>query len=122
AAIARYRACRFADTYRDATFTAGLGREAYSDYYWLRYPFDADLFGRPRRRSALHGGLQETGAAFGTKAGWERAEGHEPGRPWRRVGRDQAMYGWTQPTWFDRVVAQGGAGRARGRNNDLRSL
>ncbi len=70
-----------------------LGRETYSDYYRLRYPFDADVAGRPRRLSPLHGRLQEAGAVFGTKAGWERADHHEPGRPWRRAGRDQATYG-----------------------------
>ncbi|MEA2607164.1 MAG: hypothetical protein QOI00_1921, partial [Chloroflexota bacterium] len=98
--IGPYRASRFSETYRDPTFAAGLGREAYSDYYRLRYPFDADLAGRPRRLSALHGRLQESGAVFGTKAGWERADHHDPGRPWRRAGRDQAAYGWTRPPWF----------------------
>ena len=88
--IGPYRAWRFGDTYRDPGFAAGLARETYSDYYRLRYPFDADLAGRPRRLSALHGRLQEAGAVFGTKAGWERADYHEPGRPWRRAGRDQA--------------------------------
>ncbi len=47
--IGPYRAGRFADTYRDPQFSAGLARETYSDYYRLRYPFDADLAGRPRR-------------------------------------------------------------------------
>ena len=83
-----------------------------ADYYRLRYPFDADEAGRPRRLSPLHGRLQEAGAVFGTKAGWERADHHEPGRPWRRAGRDQAAYGWTRPPWFDRV-ADGGAGGPR---------
>ena len=59
----------------------------------LRYPYDADVAGRPKRLSPLHGRLQETGAVFGTKAGWERADHHEPGRPWRRAGRDQARLG-----------------------------
>ena len=77
--IGPYRAWRFGDVYRDPEFAAGLGRETYSDYYRLRYPFDADLAGRPRRLSALHGRLQEAGAVFGTKAGWERADYHEPG-------------------------------------------
>ena len=76
--IGPYRAWRFSDTYRDPGFAAGLARETYSDYYRLRYPFDADLAGRPRRLSALHGRLQETGAVFGTKAGWERADHHDP--------------------------------------------
>ena len=49
--IGPYRAWRFGDTYRDPGFAAGLARETYSDYYRLRYPYDADLAGRPRRLS-----------------------------------------------------------------------
>ncbi len=120
--IGPYRAWRFSDTYADPTFAAGLGREAYSDYYRLRYPHDADVAGRPRRLSPLHGRLQDLGAVFGTKAGWERADHHEPGRPWRRSGRDQASYGWTQPPWFDRVVAEGRAVRERAGIIDLSSF
>lgn len=120
--IGPYRAWRFADPYRDPGFAAGLGRETYSDYYRLRYPHDADVAGRPRRLSALHGRLQETGAVFGTKAGWERADHHEPGRPWRRSGRDQAAYGWTRPPWADRVDAEVLAVRERAGIIDLSSF
>ena len=120
--IGPYRAWRFADTYRDPTYAAGLARETYTDYYRLRYPHDADIAGRPRRLSALHGRLQEAGAVFGTKAGWERADHLEPGRPWRRSGRDQASYGWTQPPWFERVVAEGRAVRERAGLIDLSSF
>lgn len=120
--IGPYRAWRFSDTYADPTFAAGLGREAYSDYYRLRYPYDADVAGRPRRLSALHGRLQELGAVFGTKAGWERADHVEPGRPWRRSGRDQASYGWAEPPWFDRVVAEGRAVRRHAGIIDLSSF
>ncbi len=120
--VGPYRAWRFADTYRDPQFAAALGRETYSDYYRLRYPHDADLAGRPRRLSPLHGRLQEAGAVFGTKAGWERADHHEPGRPWRRSGRDQAAYGWARPPWFDRVVAEGRAVRERAGIIDLSSF
>jgi 4-methylaminobutanoate oxidase (formaldehyde-forming) len=117
-----YRAWRFADTYRDPMFAAALGRETYGDYYRLRYPHDADVAGRPRRLSPLHGRLQDTGAVFGTKAGWERADHHEPGRSWRRSGRDQAAYGWTRPPWFERVVAEGRAVRERAGIIDLSSF
>jgi glycine cleavage system aminomethyltransferase T/glycine/D-amino acid oxidase-like deaminating enzyme len=120
--VGPYRAWRFSDTYRDPMFAAGLAREVYSDYYRLRYPHDADLAGRPRRLSPLHGRLQETGAVFGTKAGWERADHFEPGRGWRRSGRDQAAYGWARPPWFDRVVAEGRAVRERAGIIDLSSF
>ena len=120
--IGPYRAWRFSDVYRDPGFAAGLARETYSDYYRLRYPFDADLAGRPRRLSALHGRLQEAGAVFGTKAGWERADYHDPGRPWRRAGRDQVAYGWTRPPWFERVGAEARAVRERAGIIDLSSF
>jgi 4-methylaminobutanoate oxidase (formaldehyde-forming) len=116
------RAWRFGDVYRDPGFAAGLGRETYADYYRLRYPYDADIAGRPRRLSALHGRLQDAGAVFGTKAGWERADHHEPGRPWRRSGRDQAAYGWTEPPWFERVCHEALAVRERAGIIDLSSF
>ncbi len=120
--IGPYRAWRFSDTYRDPMFAAGFGREAYSDYYRLRFPYDADLAGRPRRLSPLHGRLQENGAVFGTKAGWERADHHEPGQPWRRSGRDQAAWGWTEPPWFGRVCDEARAVRERAGIIDLSSF
>ena len=120
--IGPYRAARFADTYRDPIFAAGLARETYSDYYRLRYPYDADVAGRPRRLSALHGRLQELGAVFGTKAGWERPDYLQPGQAWRRAGRDQAAWGWVQPPWFERVVAEGRAVRERAGLIDLSSF
>ncbi len=120
--IGPYRAWRFGDVYRDPGFVAGLAREAYADYYRLRYPYDADVAGRPRRLSALHGRLQESGAVFGTKAGWERADYHDPGRPWRRAGRDQAAYGWTTPAWFERVAEEARAVRERAGIIDLSSF
>jgi 4-methylaminobutanoate oxidase (formaldehyde-forming) len=120
--VGPFRAWRFSDVYRDPTFAAGLARETYSDYYRLRYPYDADLAGRPRRLSPLHGRLQDRGAVFGTKAGWERADLHDPGRPWRRAGRDQASYGWTRPPWLDRVIAEVAAVRERAGIIDLTSF
>jgi 4-methylaminobutanoate oxidase (formaldehyde-forming) len=120
--IGPYRAWRFADTYRDPAFAAALGRETYSDYYRLRFPFDADVSGRPRRLSPLHGRLQDAGAVFGTKAGWERADHHEPGRPWRRAGRTPATQGWDRPEWLDRVIAEGRAVRERAGLIDLSSF
>ncbi len=120
--VGPYRASRFGPVYRDPSFAAGLARETYSDYYRLRFPHDADVFGRPRIVSALHGRHQEAGAIFGTKAGWERVDLYHPGRPWRRSGRDQAAYGWAEPPWFGRLVAEVKAVRERAGIVDLSSF
>ena len=119
--VGPYRAWRFGEAYRDPGFAAGLARETYSDYYRLRYPFDADLAGRPRRLSPLHGRLQETGAVFGTKAGWERADFHEPGRamaPSRsRPGRLRLG-----PATLARPRGRRGRGRTRAGGHDRSQL
>ncbi|HVS50289.1 MAG TPA: FAD-dependent oxidoreductase [Candidatus Dormibacteraeota bacterium] len=95
-----YRPWRFGPVHRDHRYVAELAREAYRYYYYLRYPYDSDEWGRPRRTSALHERLQDGGAVFGAKHGWERAEYFEPGRPWRRAGADQRKFGWTKPPYF----------------------
>jgi glycine cleavage system aminomethyltransferase T/glycine/D-amino acid oxidase-like deaminating enzyme len=120
--IAPYRAWRFADTYRDPTWRAGVATETYADYYRLRFPYDADVVGRPRRLSALHGRLQEAGAAFATKAGWERADYHQPGRAWTRVGRLPRDRGWRKPDWLERVGEEHRAVRERAGLIDLSSF
>ncbi|MEO5704005.1 MAG: FAD-dependent oxidoreductase [Candidatus Limnocylindrales bacterium] len=120
--IAPYRAWRFADTYRDPEWTSNLARETYSDYYRLRFPYDADLAGRPRRRSALHERLEAAGAVFGTKAGWERADLHRPGQPWVRNGRGPRERGWARPDWFERVGEEHRAVRERVGIIDLSSF
>jgi len=100
-----YRPWRFGPVHRDHRYAAELAREAYRYYYYLRYPLDSDEWGRPRRTSALHERLQDEGAVFGVKHGWERADYLEPGRRWRRAGADQRRFGWTRPPYFD-VLAE----------------
>jgi 4-methylaminobutanoate oxidase (formaldehyde-forming) len=117
-----YRAWRFADTYRDPVFAAALAREAYGYYYFLRYPADQDEAGRPRRLSPVYGRLQDVGAVFGTKAGWERVEYLRPGGPWRRAGPDQRSYGWGKPPFFERVGEEHRAVRERVGLIDLTSF
>ena len=120
--VGPYRAWRFTPTYRDPSYAAACARETYADYYRQRYPFDADEAGRPRRLSAVHGRLQDAGAVFGTKAGWERADVLEPGTAWRRSGRDQRAYGFNRPPWLDRVGEEHRAVRERVGLIDLSSF
>jgi 4-methylaminobutanoate oxidase (formaldehyde-forming) len=108
-----YRPWRFGPVHRDHRWVAELTREAYRYYYYLRYPYDSDEWGRPRRTSALHERMQDSGAVFGAKHGWERAEYLDPGRPWRRAGADQRRFGWTRPPYFDLLAEEHRAFRER---------
>src|SRR5207237_1420813 len=108
-----YRPWRFGPVHRDHRYVAELAREAYRYYYFLRYPYDADEWGRPRRTSALHHRVQDLGAVFGQKHGWERPEHFEPDRPWRRAGADQRRFGWTRPPWFELQAEEHRAFRER---------
>jgi len=107
-----YRPWRFGPVHRDHRYVAELAKEAYRYYYFLRYPYDADEWGRPRRTSALHHRMQDLGAVFGAKHGWERPEHFEP-RSWRRAGADQRRFGWTRPPWFELQAEEHRAFRER---------
>jgi 4-methylaminobutanoate oxidase (formaldehyde-forming) len=120
--LTAYRAWRFGRTHRDPVFAAEQSREAYRYYYRLRYPFDQDEWGRPRRLSPLHSRLQELGCVFGAKNGWERAEYFEPGRPSRRAGADQRAFGWGEPPWLGRLAQEHRAFRERAGLIDLTSF
>ena len=107
------RAWRFGAAYRNPAQVEAAGREVYRYYYRLRYPLDADIWGRPNRLSPLHGRLQDLGAVFAAKNGWERADHFRPGMAWRRAGEDQRAYGWTRPPELDRIAEEHRAIRER---------
>jgi glycine cleavage system aminomethyltransferase T/glycine/D-amino acid oxidase-like deaminating enzyme len=117
-----YRPWRFGRVHEDAGWVAELARETYRYYYLLRYPFDHDELGRPKRVSPFYGRLQEAGAVFQVKHGWERPERCEPGEPWRRAGPDQRVFGWSRPPWLDRVGEEHRAVRQRAGLFDLSSF
>ena len=108
-----YRPWRFGPVHRDFSYAAELSREAYKYYYYLRYPYDSDEWGRPKRTSALHTRMQDLGAVFGVKHGWERPDYFQPGKPWRRAGADQRGFGFTRPPYFDRLAEEHRAFRER---------
>jgi 4-methylaminobutanoate oxidase (formaldehyde-forming) len=118
-----YRPWRFGGPYRDSDFAAAGGREVYKYYYRLRYPLDASEAGRPKRFSPLQSRLEERGAVFGTKNGWERADWFEPGKPARRAGEEQrAAGGWVRPPWHERLAVEHAAIRERAGIIDMTSF
>jgi glycine cleavage system aminomethyltransferase T/glycine/D-amino acid oxidase-like deaminating enzyme len=108
-----YRPWRFGGPYRDPGFAAAGAREVYRYYYRQRYPYDVSEAGRPKRLGPLQGRLQELGAVFGTKNGWERADYFRPGEPWRRAGEEQRSFGFARPPYHDRVAVEHTAMRDR---------
>jgi glycine cleavage system T protein len=120
--VTSYRPWRFGRHHRDPSWAAELARETYRYYYLLRFPFDSDEWGRPRRVSAVHTRTQDLGAVYTSKNGWERPERFEPGRPSRRAGADQRSFGWTAPPWFERVGEEHRAVRERAGLLDLSSF
>jgi len=120
--VQAYRPWRFGRVWRDPTYTAEAARETYKYYYLLRYPFDQDEWGRPRRTSALHSRLQDLGCVFGAKSGWERPDYFEAGKPWRRAGADQRVFGWSEPPWLGLLGEEHEAFRERVGIIDLSSF
>lgn len=117
-----YRATRFGNYYSNPEYAAERTREGVKYYYRLRFPNDENEWARPHRISPVHYRLQEMGAVFGEKFGWERVNFFEPGKPWRRAGADQREWGWSKPPYFDRVGEEHAATRERITLFDLTSF
>jgi 4-methylaminobutanoate oxidase (formaldehyde-forming) len=95
---------RFGKNFQDPFYAASCGRECYRYYYYTKYPQDEDTEMRPRRISAFNYRLQDLGAVFGKKNGWERVNYFNPGQEWRRAGEDQRAFGgWVKPPYFDQI-------------------
>ncbi|MBW2428045.1 MAG: GcvT family protein, partial [Deltaproteobacteria bacterium] len=118
-----YHAWRFGRNYLDPYYAASCARECYKYYYYTRYPNDEDIYMRPRRISPFHYRLQDLGAVFGKKNGWERVNYIMPDEPWRRAGEDQREWGgWIKEPYFDVVGAEHKAIRERVGMVDLTSF
>ena len=83
-------------------YTLARTREVYATYYDVKYPGQERAAGRPLRVSPAYGRLQELGAAFGEKSGWERANWFEPNAAARRRVAAPARLGGTDLVAGDR--------------------
>ncbi|HEY5571507.1 MAG TPA: FAD-dependent oxidoreductase [Anaerolineales bacterium] len=120
--VYEFRAARFGNYYDNPFYAAERTREGVKYYYRLRFPNDENEWARPYRLSALHSRLQDLGAVFGEKFGWERVNYFRPGKPWRMMGADQRSWGWTKPPYFDLVGREHQATRERAALYDLSSF
>jgi 4-methylaminobutanoate oxidase (formaldehyde-forming) len=95
---------RFGAAYRSRDYTLARTKEVYETYYDVKYPGHERSAGRPLRVSPAYARLQELGAAFGEKSGWERPNWFEP-----NAGRgDEALRprGWAGKLWSPAIGAE----------------
>src|SRR6188508_2267873 len=95
---------RFGAAYRSRAYTLARTREVYETYYDVKYPGYERTAGRPLRLSPAYPRLVELGAAFGEKAGWERANWFEP----NAAHGDESLRprGWAGRLWSPAIGAE----------------
>ena len=99
---------RFGQVHRDRQWVQARTLELYGKHYTIAWPAEEHSSAREIRCSPLYETLQNKGACFGEKMGWERPnwfapEGIEP--------RD--IYSFERPNWFEHVGNEHRAVRER---------
>ncbi len=95
---------RFGTAYRTREYTLARTIEVYSTYYDVKYPGHERQAGRPLRVSPTYARLQELGAAFGEKSGWERPNWFEPNAA--RGDESLRPRGWAGRLWSPAIGAE----------------
>ncbi len=100
---------RFGAAYRSRDYTLARTTEVYSTYYDVKYPGHERQAGRPLRTGPTYARLQELGAVFGEKSGWERANWFEP----NAASGDESLRprGWAGKLWSPAIGAEHAACR-----------
>jgi glycine cleavage system T protein len=95
---------RFGRHYASRDYTLARTVEVYSTYYDVKYPGHERQAGRPLRLSPAYPRLEELGAAFGEKSGWERANWFEP----NAAAGDESLRprGWAGRLWSPAIGAE----------------
>jgi glycine cleavage system T protein len=102
---------RFGRQYRSRSYALARAHEVYATYYDIHYPGEERQAGRPLKTAPTYATLQELGAEFGEKSGWERAN-------WFRSNEDGAHAGlrprgWAGEHWSTAIPAEHMACRER---------
>ncbi len=94
---------RFGRPHFDTDWIRKRTVEAYGKHYTMAWPLEEHKSGRPYRTSPLYKRLQDAGACFGEKLGWERpnwfadlSSGEVP----------EDIYSFSRPNWFNAVARE----------------
>jgi 4-methylaminobutanoate oxidase (formaldehyde-forming) len=111
---------RFGANYASQKYILARAIETYSEYYDIHYPNKERASARPLRISPAYARLQELGAVFGEKTGWERPNWFEKNK--RLEIRDSSLQspisnlqfrGWTKHHWSPNIGVEHLATRER---------
>jgi glycine cleavage system aminomethyltransferase T/glycine/D-amino acid oxidase-like deaminating enzyme len=95
---------RFGRHYASREYTLARSLEVYSTYYDVKYPGHEREAGRPLRVSPTYPRLEELGAAWGEKSGWERANWFESNAA--RGDESLRPRGWAGRLWSPAIGAE----------------
>jgi glycine cleavage system aminomethyltransferase T/glycine/D-amino acid oxidase-like deaminating enzyme len=95
---------RFGRHYASRAYTLARSLEVYSTYYDVKYPGHERRAGRPLRVSPTYPRLEELGAAWGEKSGWERANWFESNAA--RGDESLRPRGWAGRLWSPAIGAE----------------
>ncbi|HEY7659107.1 MAG TPA: FAD-dependent oxidoreductase, partial [Actinomycetota bacterium] len=109
--LSRMDVRRFGRQYRSRGFALARAHEIYAKHYDVKYPGEDVEAGRPLRVSPTYARLAELGAAFGEKAGWERANWFATNEDDRYAGTRPR--GWAGQHWSTAIPAEHVATRER---------
>src|SRR3954471_2523944 len=95
---------RFGPAYRSQGYTLARSVENYATYYDIHYPNEERQSGRPLRMAPTYPLLEELGASFGEKSGWERPNWFES----NEADGDDALRprGWAGQHWSPAIGAE----------------
>ncbi|MFV2000500.1 MAG: FAD-dependent oxidoreductase [Acidimicrobiia bacterium] len=99
---------RFGPPHQDEDWVRDRTLELYGKHYAMAWPHEEHETGRPQRVSPLYASLEDSGAVFGEKLGWERPN-------WFAVSGQarQDAYSYGRQNWFKNVGEEHRAARER---------
>lgn len=102
---------RFGNQYGSQAFTLARTVETYGKYYDIHMPYEERESARPLRLSPAYHRLQDLGAVFGEKGGWERPNWFTPNEQGPRAAPVPDLKGWARDNWSVAIAAEARAAR-----------
>jgi 4-methylaminobutanoate oxidase (formaldehyde-forming) len=97
---------RFGNQYASQRFTLARTVETYGKYYDIHMPYEERESARPLRLSPAYHRLQDLGAVFGEKGGWERPNWFTPNEQDSLAAPVPDLQGWARDNWSPAIAAE----------------